>query len=284
VAHLQKEKLVLKEKRWHRNATRLGAVALCLTLSLTRADAAFTITLNFDPSVTAPQQAVFNSAKATWESLVTGYQPGISITGITISASIPAIDGVGGILGQAGPTAGVSQGGFVLATTGVMQFDSADVGSMSTPTFTSVILHEMGHVMGFGTLWTNNGVYTNGTGNFTGANALAAYRTEFSQAGALAVPVELGGGAGTANGHWNEVDGGGGLTGIVNGSGRDMRDELMTGWLNSNAFISNMTVMSFRDIGFTTVNLAAAPEPGTISLLALGLLGLVAARRRRSVP
>ncbi len=264
------------------NMLRLTAIVCGLALTTQNAHAAFTINLSFLGGLTVSQQSIFNTAKATWESLITGYQPGISITGVTISAEGAAIDGVGGILGSAGPTFGVNQGGFLLATQGAMQFDSADLGALETGgSLSAVILHEMAHVLGFGTLWTQNGVYTNGTGQFTGANALAAYKTEFNQPLATFVPVELGGGGGTANGHWDEVDGGAGNTGIVDTQGRDKSRELMTGWLNSPAYISNTTVMSFRDIGFTTVNLgAAAPEPGTFGLLGLGLAGLVIARRR----
>jgi hypothetical protein len=132
----------------------------------------------------------------------------------------------------------------------------------------------MAHVLGFGTLWSHNGVYTAGTGVYTGAYATAVWQTEFNQAGQPS--VELGGGVGTADGHWNEVDGGGGPTGIVDGLGRDMRDELMTGWLNPpNYFISDMTVASFRDIGFVT----AVPEPATWALAALGL-GAIGVQRR----
>ena len=277
---------MLTMKRLPLPILRLAAMACCLALGTQSAQATFTISLNFDTSVTAPQQAVFNTAKATWESYVTGYQTGISLTGITINASIPAIDGAGGILGQAGPTAGVVQGGFTLTTTGLMKFDSDDVVSMSNETFNSVILHEMAHVMGLGTWWTDNGVYVDGTGQYTGANALAAYQSEFDS-GATFVPIELGGGSGTADGHWNEVDGGAGPTTIVginpsitNSFGKDFRDELMTGWLNSNSFISNTTVMSFRDLGFTTVSLAVVPEPASMAFFGVGLLGLALARRR----
>ncbi|MEM7316801.1 MAG: peptidase, partial [Planctomycetota bacterium] len=151
---------------------------------------------------------------------------------------------------------------FYLATDGAMRFDSADIGGLSSSSLNALILHEMGHVMGFGTLWVSNGVYTNGTGEYTGTNATAAWQSEFGQSGTP--DVELGGGAGTANGHWNEVDGGSALTGIVDSMGRDMRDELMTGWLNPNAFISDMTIQSFVDIGFVA---AAIPEPSGMLLI-----------------
>ena len=228
------------------------------------------ITLNFTGGLTLAQQNVFASAKSFWETTLTGYKPGIAITGPTINASGVAIDGVGGILGSAGPLSTSSQGGFVLATSGEMQFDTADLSNLeANGRLQNVIRHEMAHVLGFGTLWTDNGVYVDGTGQYTGQNALNQWKTEFNQASATFIPVELGGGSGTANGHWNEVDGGGGLTGIRDTLNRDMRDELMTGWLGSNAFVSNMTIASFADIGFTTV---AVPEPSSLAFAVFSIL------------
>ena len=52
----------------------------------------------------------------------------------------------------------------------------------------------------------------------------------------------------------------------------------MTGWLNPNSFISDMTVASFIDIGFTGVE--SVPEPTSCLLASLGL-GAMALRRRR---
>jgi hypothetical protein len=161
-----------------------------------------------------------------------------------------------------------------------MTFDSADVANLfAGGAWQNVILHEMAHVLGFGTLWTNNGVYVNGSGEFLGAIAASYWNSEFGQAGTP--DVELGGGSGTANGHWNEVDGGGALTGIVDSLGRDMRNELMTGWLDSNAFISDMTIASFQDIGFMGLN--AAPEPGSLLLAstAVSIFGFAKLRRSR---
>ena len=258
---------------------------------LGRANAGFVLSINYTgPGQYAP---AFNSAKGTLENLLVDYQNGLvvsrssgssytvgqQVSQVFINATVTAIDGVGGILGQAGPTETVTDVlSFTLATDGIMRFDSADVeGLFSSGRLEPVILHEMAHVLGFGTLWTANGVYINGTGEFTGVRATAAWMSEFGQVGTP--DVELGGGAGTANGHWNEVDGGGGLTGIRDTAGRDMRDELMTGWLNPNPFISNMTVQSFVDIGFTGVT--AVPEPGSLALLFLGI-GAVGGVRLRS--
>ena len=260
------------------NSTRLILATLLCAASPARA-ASFVINVIFDGGLTASQQSLFTSAANTWTSLLPAYQPGINISPLTISASGVVIDGEGGVLGSAGPDSVVSRAGFWLAATGTMHFDIADLTNLETNgTLSSVILHEMAHVMGFGTLWDLNNVYVDGTGQYTGANALAAYRTEFSQPGVGFIPVELGGSPGTANGHWDEVDGGSGNTGRVSSQG-DMRFELMTGWLNSYSFIGKTTVQSFVDIGF--VGAAEVPEPATTATLAAGTLLLICFKRRR---
>jgi hypothetical protein len=271
---------------------RFSALTLLLSAGLvtTTAQGALLIDINYsgDPLY----QNDFTTAASTWQSLLTGFQNGVvvarssgssytvgqTVSTVFINASISAIDGAGGTLGSAGPNQIVQDAAnFFLATDGGMNFDSADWAALTPQQRQALILHEMAHVLGFGTMWTLNGVYTNGSGEYTGTHATAAWQSEFGQSGTP--DVELGGGAGTANGHWNEVDGGGGLTGIVDGQGRDLRDELMTGWLNSNSFISNMTIASFRDIGFTAT--ADTPEPGTMVLLSFGLAVLGIAKRRR---
>lgn len=260
--------------------SRCGKSIFLAPFFLLAASAApFTINVNFTGGLTPTQQAVFTTAANTWMSLITGYQPGISIASLNINAAGSAIDGVGGILGSAGPDTLVTQGGFILASTGSMDFDSADLANMeSNGTLLPVILHEMAHVMGFGTLWTDNGVYLNNTGQYTGPAALSIYKTEFSQPSATFIPVELGGGPGTADGHWNEVDGGSSLTGIISPFG-DMRDELMTGWLNTPYFISQTTVASFVDIGYLSAS-TEVPEPASMALFSVGLLAIGVLRRR----
>lgn len=258
---------------------KLAFASSLLLAAVSQPVSAISINLTFS-GLTASQQAVFSSAENFWESVLVGYQPNINIPSIGIDAIGEFIDGPGGILGSAGPTFITSQGGYVLTTAGRMRFDSADLTNLeNNGTLENVILHEMAHVLGFGTLWNLNNVYAPGSGEYTGANALAMWQTEFGQTGATYVDVELGGGPGTAGGHWNEVDGGAGLTGITDSLGRDMRDELMTGWLNPNSFVSDMTKMSFVDIGYVVV-----PVPAAVWLFISGFGVLVgfASRKRQA--
>lgn len=247
---------------------------------------AFDIIINVTGSPTPSQVAAFTAAEAFWESIILSHQDDVGeFLGPTINADIRAIDGPGGILGQAGPTnIGTSTpGDYTYTTAGIMQFDSADVLNLENAgVFDDVILHEMGHVIGIGTLWNTSSlplqfrrqqIYTPGSGQYTGAFGLAAYNSEFNQSGTF-VPVELGGGPGTANAHWDEVNGGAGPTGLVsNITGMDLRDELMTGWLNTGnpQFISSLTVQSLMDIGY---NVAPVPEPGALALAAFFVVAL----------
>src|SRR5204863_4051211 len=116
----------------------------------------------------------------------------------------------------------------------------------------SVVLHEMGHILGIGTLWSDFGLLSGaGTSNpiFTGANATAQYNQIFGTS-ARGVPVEATGGQGTADSHWRETV---------------FTNELMTGWAGpgTNLPLSRVTVGSLADLGYT-VNYAAA-DPFTPS-------------------
>lgn len=265
-------------------------------VTVSEASTIFDIEIVFDGSstFTASQQAAFTTAADTWESLIIDYKT-LTVpigTKLTITANNPGIDGVGGTLGSAGPTYGNTFGGsYLYATAGSMSFDSADVNALELDgTFGDVILHEMGHVIGIGTLWSSSAVglpgyqelYVAGSGQYTGEIGLAAFQQEFvGQESATFVPVELGGGSGTADGHWNEGDGGF-ATGITRVSdGQDMNLMLMSGWLNPGSYISDTTLGSFEDLGYnTTLVLAAVPEPASALLLVAGFLGLTMRRHR----
>ncbi len=281
-------------------------ILFSVLLAVAPASNAALIQLNFNGPVTAVQQQTFSDAAAFWNSAITGYELRYLRDGsmrphqLTIDVSIPDIDGVYGILGSAGPTYGYfyrdAPLGFatkelLYASEGQMQFDLADVDMMVQDNlFYGVVLHEMAHVIGIGTLWEHNGLYTVGSGEYYGANALAEWQAEFGRPSAAHVPVELAGGEGTANGHWNEVDGGAGNTGIVSSlTGLDLSQELMTGWASSSFFIAKMTLGSLVDLGYEVdyskagrINYTSAvPEPEGVLVIAGWMMGAIWMRRRR---
>ncbi|GAA5131547.1 hypothetical protein JIN84_06845 [Luteolibacter yonseiensis] len=286
--------------------------AVIAVLSAHVAHAASLISLEFSGPMTPIQQQTFVDAADFWNSVILGYDLVSDANGsptphsLTVSVSIPFIDGSGGVLGSAGPEnlAYYDNDPFspnptvalYYAATGSMSFDSADVaGMVADSTFYGVVLHEMAHVLGIGTLWTfNNNVngtsyelYADGSGQYTGPNALARWQSEFNQPSATYVPVELGGGPGTANGHWNENNSGVGNTGFVsNLTGMDLSNELMTGWASNTFFISEMTLGALDDLGYIVdyskagvVDHIVVPELTSL-VLCLGAVPLMMGRRR----
>lgn len=228
---------------------------------------------------TAAMTQAFVDAEAFWESEIAGYRDAQTggITALVIDASLPNIDGVGGILGQAGANAALFGTNFVTPTAGVMQFDLADAANLvAGGTFDDVVMHEMAHVMGFsGFFWTQNGA-TDGSGTdvtYTGARGLAEYQNEFS-AGATFIPVEDNGGPGTAFSHWDEDLF---MAHLVN-TGNSANPELMTGFLdNAVSTVSKTTLASFEDLGYA---LAPVPVPPSVALMLGGVAGLVLLGRR----
>jgi hypothetical protein len=222
----------------------------------------FQITLQMS-GLTASEQAIFQQAASRWSQVITGDLPNATYRGQTvddllISASAPRIDGVGGILGQSGPDA--FRSGSLLPIHGVMEFDAADMASMeSTGLLYSVVLHEMGHILGIGTLWEDKGLLSGaGTSNpiFIGANATAQYNQIFGTS-ARGVPVEATGGSGTADAHWRETV---------------FTNELMTGWAGpgTNLPLSRVTIGSLADLGYTVNYAAADAYTPTSAALAAG--------------
>lgn len=238
-----------------RQAARMkpvGLLAASLALAPSLAQAEFIIQMDWGSHITESQKTYFTDAANKWMSYISGYSDGVSLNGIVLSADIDAIDGESGVLGHASPVDLVRKGSKVYAVTGDMLFDSADVANMiADGSFTNVVLHEMAHAIGIGSIWTNNGLYVDGTGKYTGKYAIAAWNDEFGQNSTF-VPVELEGGGGTAGGHWDEVGGGAGDTGFVSKyTGKDFSEELMTGWSSSGSeFISTVTLNAFRDLGY----------------------------------
>lgn len=232
----------------------------------------YTITLDFVSSISASQKQAFQDAAARWQQVVTQGLPQVSwtipkdscgpnrdlpqadittpIDDVRIDVKVVSIDGVGNILGFGGPCYTRQSDGLTLY--GIMEFDSADLSNLEGHgLLNDTILHEMGHVLGIGTLW---GPLLTGAGTdnprFIGYNAVREWHA-FGGSGDVPVEncIDASGnamqncGSGTRDGHWREAVFG---------------DELMTGYINAPPNpLSAMTVGSLADLGYA-VNYAAA--------------------------
>ncbi|MEO7520514.1 MAG: leishmanolysin-related zinc metalloendopeptidase, partial [Gemmatimonas sp.] len=126
---------------------------------------------------------------------------------LVIYARLAPIDGPGRILGQAGPC--YINGTTNLTALGIMEFDLDDLpGLVANETLDAVVLHEVGHVLGIGTLWSFRRALLVGRGSadpyYVGDGARNNFVVNggvYPQAG---VPVENIGGAGTRDAHWRQ--------------------------------------------------------------------------------
>lgn len=269
------------------------SLSVAVSLDCTAVSSEFDIEVVFlDGSApTAEQQAVFELAAARWSQVIVGDLPDVTsdvdanscgtahpafqdleVDDLVILAMVTPIDGEGGVLGQAGPCE--LRGSSFLPWFGIMKFDSADMAAMEEDgSLFSVILHEMGHVLGIGTLWE---VWATSGMNVIILQDLvtpegqlceredpgADYRFVGSEAndqhallgGDGALRVESHGGPGTACGHWDEDT---------------YAHELMTGWADAGVSpLSTFTIGSLADMGYVVTYVGAdpytVPEPGSL--------------------
>ncbi len=211
----------------------------------------YNVTIQFKGTWTATLQNVFKAAADRISTIIVGDVANVRVKGgtiddIQISAELKAIDGAGGVLGQAGPTS--LRVGSYLPATAMMEFDVDDASAFhAAGFFDEIVTHEMLHGIGYGSIWSYKGLSGS---NFIGGNAMAeydklvdAFQGFDNGVNALAVPLESGGGAGTMGSHWSEAV---------------FRHELMTGWLDTAspapgmvaAPLSLLTVASMKDLGY----------------------------------
>lgn len=242
---------------------------------LAATDSPFTIEVRFLGGLTDAQRDAFSRAADRWAEVIVGDLPSVQVDGeviddVLILAQGVDIDGPGIILGQAGPThlrpaaAGAAAS---LPAKGIMSFDTADLARMQTQgTLHDVVTHEMGHVLGIGTLWRRKGLLKGATTDnptFSGHRAMDEYKVLRGTGRRRRVPVENTGGPGTRNGHWREAV---------------FRTELMSGFISAPGNpLSRMTVASLADIGYQ-VDLDAAEEYGLPDLMALAEEGMLISR------
>jgi hypothetical protein len=248
----------------------------------------------FDEAFTSSQRAAFEAAADRWERLVVGDLQDVPLdlaAGVACGQGEPAYtgtvddllifatsftEGVGGLLGSAGPCRSRSSGPDAgTNAVGFMRFDTMDLGDLEARgDLVETIVHEMGHVLGIGTNWEwgyhdlLDYVASDGASDcrsasgftvpptYVGAEGIDAWH---DLGGSGGVPVEDGGGLGTRCGHWDEAT---------------FDHELMTGYLDAGRTnpLSALSVRSLEDIGLTVDASAADPYslPSGASLNAAG--------------
>ncbi|WP_420461612.1 Ig-like domain-containing protein [Candidatus Palauibacter sp.] len=250
-----------------------GGLSVSSSFGVSVSEQRFRIELVFVTSVTRAQRAAFVRAAERWMTILAptelpdsreprtwtcGDDPRFeryveTIDDVMIVAAVDEIDGPGGTLAQAG--ACWRRTGTLMPLYGRMEFDVADLQRLERRgTLEDVVLHEMGHVLGIGTIWSRLGLLRDPASeteapdtHFTGPLAIEA----FDEAGGTGyrgakVPVENRGGPGRRNAHWRETV---------------LRTELMTPSVRvgGSSPLSAITIQSLADLGYSVDTTAADP-------------------------
>ena len=179
-----------------------------------------------------------------------------TVKDVNIYVYIRPIDGASGtnILGLATPV--YAREGSLLPYAGCMIFDDANIEQLlSSGGLGDVILHEMAHVFGFGTIWDDKNLLVgacpaSSTPSFIGQSSQEAFVAALVPGGVYnnpITPVEGEGSCsdGTRDGHWSESV---------------MGNELMTGFLNATSNpLSAITSASLRDLGYVVNDVPSDP-------------------------
>jgi len=185
----------------------------------------YDIDLVYLSSLSDTHKAAFENARSRWEKVIVGDVPDVTVSlpkcesyhpatpggvdDLVIYVTVDSIDGPFGTLGRAGPCYIRNDG---TPITGAMTFDEADLDWLAeNDLLVGTILHEMGHVLGIGSTWSNLGLLSGScTGDpvFTGTGARQAFDAVggTTYAGGAKVPVEDTGAPGDGGncGHWRE--------------------------------------------------------------------------------
>ncbi|BDM78811.1 hypothetical protein AM10699_16800 [Acaryochloris marina MBIC10699] len=198
---------------------------------------------------TKNQKVCFQLAAERWGEIIHNNLPivrlhGEIIEGVLIYAVAVALDGESKILAQSSPLHLRKE--TLLPATGIIEFDKDDLSRIEdSGNLVSLIFHEIGHILGFGSLWEKKGLVQGlGTSNpiYIGKNAMREYAKLVGYDFPIPIPIENSGEKGSLYGHWRES---------ILGS------EIMTSYLGKEYNpISNITLAAMEDIGYS-VNYSA---------------------------
>ena len=226
----------------------------------------YAIELRFLDGLTGSQQGLFEAAAGRWRAVIQNNQEPLqvltdNIAGLLIEVRGVEIDGVGTIAGHGQPTVFRPQN--LIPAKGRLEFDSADLARLeSEGLLVDAVAHEIGHVLGIGTLWTRLNLLAGGGSpnpGFIGNRARREFATLLGQDTAPQVPVENSGGLGTEGTHWRE---------------QVFGNELMTGFLATQGNpLSRLTLSSLEDLGYSVIIEAADPYvlPSALELAIMGI-------------
>jgi hypothetical protein len=265
-----------------------------VTFTVEGRNAAFDIELRYLNTPSAPHQAAFDLAEQFWERAIFGdldpYQlnwtgscagvplPNVNETvdDVIIYVSLDSIDGPFNKLGGATPC-DIRDVGY-LTDLGVMIFDTTDLTYFNNlGLLDEIVKHEMGHVLGIGTLWhilpsqadpfLKNPSRPNNAGadtHFAGPLTIGRFDAIGGESyGGAKVPVENTAVAGSADSHWRES--------VFN-------HELLTPELDQGSNpISTITLSSLVDLGYLVTYSAAEAYvlPGAVPVAGLAGTGLI---------
>ena len=290
------------------NATAGSAPAVTFTATANTVPASdFQINVSYPdvPGVPQPSdqvKAVFVQAVTRWQGLIVGNLPPVVLTGsdvvgpfsintgidglgtvpcipqisnttvndVNIYVYIRPIDGATGsnILGLATPV--YVRTGSQLPFAGCMIFDSANIDQLlANGGLYNVILHEMTHVFGFGTIWDEKQLLigacpSSSTPSFAGQSSQQAFVAALLPGVVFSNPIVPVEGEGTCNdgtrdGHWSESV---------------LGNELMTGFLQAGVPnpLSAISSASLRDLGYVVNDAVSDPYtvPPTVAALRAG--------------
>ena len=171
---------------------------------------------------------------------------------LAVLVSTTSLDGPGGTLALGGPC--WVRWDSLLPYVGLLILDQADVDDLGEGEVTELLVHEIGHVLGIGTLWNAFGFLRSPSldapgadTHFDGSSAVAAFNAAGGEDyGNGKVPVENLMGLGSSDMHWRESV---------------LASELMTPVLGVGEAnpLSAITIQSLVDLGYTIdVSLADA--------------------------